>query len=306
MNTSHSVAGQRFAAVAATLVLSLALSACGGSGTATTTKASDPEAAALVPQDLQDAGILTVGTYAPSPPTRMFKKDGTTLTGLDITMSEEIGKSLGLDVEFQNAKWDGLLPALKGGRFDIVAAQIGDYEERRGNGDFIDYYTSGASAVTLESNSGIYTEAWDLCGKRVGFQSGVAAAKALPELSRQCATKNPGAGEMELKPFPDDAAGLLAVRSGQTDVHVLDNTAAAYQVQQSRSGEKLKIVAEDLIVRANIGMVVAKDNPELRDAVKTALENMIESGRYQEILDQYGLGDYGVKAITVNTTETVK
>lgn len=304
MNKPLFAAGQRFAAVGATLALALALSACGGSGT--TTKASDPEAAALVPQDIRKAGILTVGTYAPSPPTRMYKEDGTTLTGLDITMSEEIGKSLGLDVEFQNMKWDGLLPALKGGRFDIVAAQMGDYEERRGNGDFVDYYTTGASAVALESNAGNYTDTWDLCGKRVGFQSGVAAGKALPELSRQCASENPGAGEMELKPFPDDAAGLLAVRSGQTDVHVLDNTASAYQVQQSRSGEKLRIVAEDLIVRANIGMVVAKDNPELRDAVKAALENMMASGRYKEILDQYGLGDYGVKEITVNTTKTVK
>lgn len=305
MNKPLSAAGQRFASVGATLALALALSACGGSGT-TTAKASDPEAAALVPQDIRKAGILTVGTYAPSPPTRMYKADGTTLTGMDITMSEEIGKSLGLDVEFQNMKWDGLLPALKGGRFDIVAAQMGDYEERRGNGDFVDYYTTGGSAVALESNAGNYTETWDLCGKRVGFQSGAAAGKALPELSRQCATENPGAGEIDLKPFPDDAAGLLAVRSGQTDAHVLDNTPAAYQVQQSRSGEKLSIVAEDLIDRANIGMVVAKDKPELRNAVKAALENMIESGRYKEILDQYGLGDYGVKEITVNTTQTVK
>lgn len=297
--------GRRIAATCTTLTVALALAACGGT-TAATTKATDAEAAALLPQAIKDAGVLNVGTYAPSPPTRMFKEDGTTLTGLDISLAEQIGQSLGLEVKFQNMKWDGLLPALKANRFDVVAAQVGDYTERRGNGDFVDYYTTGASAVALESSAGTFTDQWDMCGKRVGFQSGVAAAKALPELSKQCATKKPASGPMDLKPFPDDAAGLLALRSGQTDVHVLDNTAAAYQVQKSQSGTKMQIVASDLIERANIGMVIAKDNTKLRDAVEAALKNLLKSGRYQEILDQYGLGDYGVKAITVNTTERSK
>lgn len=307
---SHRTTRRRLGLVGIGLAFTFALTACGGgaaeNGTPGDDSVVDQEAQALVPEELRNAGVLTVGTFAPSPPTRMFEEDGKTLTGLDITMSEEIGKALGLDVQFQNMKWDGLLPALRSGRFDMVAAQMGDYEERRENGDFVDYYTHGASAVALESSAGDYEDEWALCGKRIGYQSGVAAAQELPKMSDQCATENPEAGPMQLNPFPDDAAGLLAVRSGQSDAHVLDNTAAAYQVQQSQAGEKLQIVADDLVERGNIGLVISKDQPELRDAVTLALENMHESGRYQEILDQYGLGDYGVKEITVNTTVAVK
>ncbi len=263
----------------------------------------DEEARAHVPEDILNGGVLTIGTYAPSPPTRMFTEDGMELTGLDITISEEVAASLGLRPRFQIMKWDGLLPALRSGRFEMVAAQMGDYPDRHVNGDFVDYFTHGASAVALESNVGSFPEGTELCGKRVGHQTGVAAGQELPLLSDEC--EEQGLDRLELHPFPDDAAGLLAVRSGQTDAHAMDTMAALYQVERSQEATPLQIVADDLVQRGNIGLVISPDRPELTEAVRVAMENMHESGRYAEILEEHGVSDYGVKEITVNTSNRV-
>ncbi|MDJ0339002.1 transporter substrate-binding domain-containing protein [Cryobacterium sp. PH31-O1] len=267
-------------------------------------EATDAAAAALLPDDIRDGGVLTVGTFAPSPPTRMYEEDGTTLTGLDIAIVESIGKSLGLTVEFSNMKWDGLLPALRSERFNVVAAQVGDFEERRMNGDFVDYFTTGAAAMGLAAADGDYSDVLDLCGKRVGFQTGVAAATALPLLSERCLTERPDAGAMALSPFPADAAGLLALRSGQLDIHVMDGTGATYQASLDQPGEPLAVVIDAVVERANIGLVINKKKPELRDAIATALETMLTNGEYETILKEYAMEQYGVKAITINQTET--
>jgi len=297
--------GLRLTSIGLAIVSTILLAGCAADADSKTVKATDAEAAALVPQDIRELGVLSVGTFAPSPPTRMYEEDGKTLTGLDISIVEAIAESLGLTVEFSNMKWDGLLPALRSERFNVVAAQMGDFEERRMNGDFVDYFTTGAAAMGLASDAGKYGEILDLCGKRVGFQSGVAAATALPALSKRCTEERPDSGEIILNPFPTDAAGLLALRSGQIDIHVMDGTAAIYQASLKQPGEPLTVVLDKVVERANIGLVVNKQKPELRDAIVKALENMLETGEYTKILTGYGLEQYGVNEITVNRTETV-
>lgn len=268
--------------------------------------ATNPGAAAILPDSVRDSGLLQVGTFAPSPPTRVFEEDGKTLTGLDISIIEAVADSLGLEVEFTNMNWDGLLPALRAGRFQVVAAQVGDHEERRTNGDFVDYYTSGAAAITLEENAGSYEDVFDLCGMRVGFQTGISSASQLPIISDQCDDERPGIGPIQLSPFPNDAAGLVALRSGQVDAHVMDGTAASYQASLPHEGYTLAVALDSVVERTNIGLVVTKGEPDLRDAIAAALQGMLDDGTYESILAEYGLDQYAVKEITINTTEPVK
>jgi len=288
-------------AVALAATTALGLAACSASTTTSTAKsATDAKAAAMLPHAVESSGVLTVGTYAPEPPMRYLGSDGK-MTGFDADLISAVAKNLGLSTKFVNMDWDGLLPALKAKRFDVIAAAMGDLAPRRANGNFVDYLYAGASAVVLDKNKGEYTSQSDLCGKNVGFETGVAAATELPIISTKCTSD--GKAAITLLPFANDGAGLTALDSGRADAYVMDSTAGSYQAQLSRGkANPLAVVLNGIITPSNLGFVVGKQNTGLEKAVQSSLNDLIKSGAYKKLLSKYGFDAYAVTSATINVT----
>ncbi|KPC68348.1 atrA protein, partial [Streptomyces sp. NRRL F-6602] len=51
---------------------------------------------------------------------------------------------------------------------------------------------------------------------------------------------------------------------------------------------------------APYGIAISKSNPELRDAIKAALDAIIESGEYDKIIKKWGVEDGAVTEAVVN------
>ncbi len=135
-------------------VLTLAVLSCGNSG-----KKSSGEVKTLV-----------VGTNAEYNPFE-FKKDGK-LTGFDYDLMEEVGKELGIKIEWQEMSFDGLIPALKSGKINAIISGMTATEERKKAIDFTDvYYVSSQAYVKFKGNT-ILTKREDMNGKSVGAQLG--------------------------------------------------------------------------------------------------------------------------------------
>jgi polar amino acid transport system substrate-binding protein len=49
------------------------------------------------------------------------------------------------------------------------------------------------------------------------------------------------------------------------------------------------------------GIAIDKRNTGLRDAVAKALQELMDGGEYQKILDGYGVGANAVPKVTINT-----
>ena len=49
-----------------------------------------------------------------------------------------------------------------------------------------------------------------------------------------------------------------------------------------------------------LGMLTAKDNPELRDAVVAALQQLVDSGAYVAIMKRWGLEPLAVTSVKFN------
>ena len=62
-----------------------------------------------------------VGTEPTFPPFDTTDEDQN-IVGLDMDLIKAIGKDQGFEVTFENLSFDGLIPALKAGNIDIVAA----------------------------------------------------------------------------------------------------------------------------------------------------------------------------------------
>ena len=62
------------------------------------------------------------------------------VAGFDVDMINEIGKNLGYEVEIIDQSFDGLIPALKAGKIDIIVSGMSSTEERKKSVDFTDDY----------------------------------------------------------------------------------------------------------------------------------------------------------------------
>ena len=57
--------------------------------------------------------------------------EGDKIVGFDVDISKEIADRLGLELDFQNAAWDGIFPALIVHKFDMVISSVTITEDRQ-------------------------------------------------------------------------------------------------------------------------------------------------------------------------------
>lgn len=74
---------------------------------------------------------------------------------------------------------------------------------------------------------------------------------------------------------------------------------AAYAVKTSGGGNDFQLVGEQ-VEAAPYGIAVAKDQTQLRDALKAALDAVIKSGEYEKILKKWGADAGAIKAAVIN------
>ena len=156
---------------------------------------TDPELQALVPQEILDAGSVTVATNAPFAPYEMFESETSeTLIGLEPDLGHAVGALLGVEFEFQQQPFDGLIPGVQAGKYDVVMATFFDTAEREAVVDMVNYSASGSGLLVATGNPEGYETSADLCGASVAVQPGSAQVDIVAGFSEECVA----AGEADL------------------------------------------------------------------------------------------------------------
>jgi polar amino acid transport system substrate-binding protein len=266
--------------------------ATGGSNTSSAPAiAQDDDAAALVPAEVADTGTLVIGTdptYAPNE----FKNEAGDPIGWGIEIANGIAAKLGLEPEFQVAKFDNIIPSVTGGKADIGESSFTDTVEREQQVDFVNYYTAG---IQWASPKGKDVDPENACGLKVAVQATTYEdTDEVPAKSDACVAA--GKPPIEKLKFDTQDAATNAVVLGQADALSADSPVTLYAIDQT--GDKLQPAGETFDV-APYGIVVAKDS-ELTKAVQAALQSMVDDGSYQAILDDWGVADGGIDEITIN------
>src|SRR5258707_5581039 len=99
---------------------------------------------------LVEKGALTYGVAATFAPFE-YQKDGK-LTGFDIDMIGALSKKLGAEAKPMNMEFKGLIPALHGGRIDLINSAMYINEQRAAQVEFIPYLNIGSLVVTQAGN----------------------------------------------------------------------------------------------------------------------------------------------------------
>ncbi|WP_374754419.1 ABC transporter substrate-binding protein [Aureimonas sp. AU12] len=253
-----------------------------------------PKLADALPASLKSSGVLKVATDL-TPPISFHADDGG-LVGIDADLAEAIGIILGLKIEMTDVgAGAAIVPAILSKRFDISMSGINDDPELEKQVDVIDYMYDATTIMTIKDNPlGIRGMA-DLCGKRVAVPVGTFQARLVDAASARCSTP------IEILSIPKMPDVLQAVRTGRADATVNGYATSVYTTQnQIGKGKGLEALADVRLAVGYLGMLTAKDNPQLRDAVTAALQQMVDAGAYGSIMTRWGLGPLAVTTVKVN------
>ncbi|WP_105438942.1 ABC transporter substrate-binding protein [Neorhizobium sp. T25_13] len=247
-----------------------------------------------LPPAIKASKVLKVATDL-TPPISFRAEDGK-LIGIDADIAAALGVVLGIDVQMTDVgAGAAIVPAILSKRFDMTVSGINDDPELEKQVDVIDYMYDATTIMTIKDNPlGIKSMA-DLCGKKVAVPVGTFQGRMVEAASAKCTTP---INIMSIPKMPDV---LQAVRTGRADATVNGYATSVYTTaNQTGRGVGLQALPDVRLAVGYLGMLVSKDNPQLRNTVVASLQHMVDSGAYEAIMKKWSLGPLAVKTVKVN------
>ena len=230
----------------------------------------------VVPSNAQQ--VLKVGTEPAFPPFEMQAPDGKGFTGFDIDLFRAIGEEADLKIQFQSMPFDGLIPALQSQNIDAAISGMTITAERAQTVDFSrPYFQSGLAIAVRKEDAQEIGSFDDLENKKIAVAIGTTGA--------QEARKIPGA---EVATFNDSALALQELSNGNVDAVVNDAPVTLYAIKVSGLNN-VEVVGE-LLTEEYYGIALPKNSPNL-EKVNNALDELLETGRYREIYQEWFAGE---------------
>nr|WP_233225712.1 ABC transporter substrate-binding protein [Amycolatopsis sp. CA-126428] len=248
--------------------------------------AKDDKLAAMVPDAVKTDGKILVGQDQSYPPNE-FQDESGKVTGFDVDLGTAIGQKLGLKMEFQNAAFDGIIPGIQAGKYELAMSSFSVNAERLQIVDMVSYYKAGTSLGVLKGNPD-KLNVDDLCGKKLGVQKGTTQVDDLQKRSDKCTSA--GKPAIDVTQLQAQTDVNLALTAKRVQGELADSPVVDYAVKQTNG--QLEVVGEPYDT-APYGIILKKDSGDYGKAVQAAVQALIDDGTYKKILDKWGLSAAG-------------
>jgi polar amino acid transport system substrate-binding protein len=280
------------------VIMALIVSAC-STATATPTISTSP-----LDQYLVIKGHLLICTDMPYPPQEFLDANGNP-TGLDVDIGNEIGKRLGLQVQWVNSVFDTIIAAVTSGKCDIIISAQNITPDRNKQVSMIPYFQAGQSFVALKGNPDNINGPMDLCGKSAAAESGTTEADYLQGtgeyegngLTQQCVAA--GKQPVNVVVTQKDSDALQQLQSGKVVVYAADSPVAAYYTIEHPDlfqvvGQIIEPIPEGISVPCGESDCTNAPLTPVGQAVHDTLKAMMTDGTYLKILQKWNLADGAV------------
>jgi polar amino acid transport system substrate-binding protein len=271
------------------LVLAAVTSSCGQQHEgASVSGSAAPELVAAVPESVKADGTLLVATDpSVGAPTEFLDKDNTTIIGMDADLANAIAGKLGLRARITPVHFADIRPGVRDGKYEIGMSAMFVTNERLAEVDMVSYLKAGTAIAAKAGNpKGVARD--NLCGLRVAVQAQTVHSEAVKKLSTLCVAQGrpPVVHNGDQYPLGTDA--LRALTTGRADAVEADSTTLDYFTSQSNGA--LQPVGQSYDNKP-YGIAVPKtaEGEQLATAIQRAIESLILSGRYEEILRKWAV-----------------
>ncbi|MEV4639833.1 ABC transporter substrate-binding protein [Actinoplanes sp. NPDC049548] len=248
-----------------------------------------------LPQEIRDKGVIRLATDPSYAPMESYGTDGRSIIGFEPDLAAALGAVLGVRVEMVAADFGTSLDEAAKGTYDGVLSSMTDTAEREAKADFLNYFAAGTSIVVQRGNPRGITDLKDLCGQVVAVEKGTVQEDLLERSQRGCGTKKITVGT-----YKTNADALLQLRTGRAVAVLNDYPPAAHLTTDQRTRAHYQLASTVQYEPGLYGLAVPKDRTALRDSLRDALDRLIRSGTYAELLNRWGLGAGALNASSIN------
>lgn len=191
--------------------------------------------------------------------------------GFDIEMMQAFAKSLGIKVEFISTKWDGIIPGLMAGKYDLISSGMTITEERARIVLFSKpYYDAGLKILTQKKLEGTVKSLADLDNEKY------TVLVKLGTTGDIFATKNIKKAKIRRMDAEADAAQSVVL--GRADAFIYDKPF----MDIYESGQKGKVLLlPDLLSSESFGLAARKTDTDVIEAFNAFLADWKAKGGYE-------------------------
>ncbi len=214
-------------------------------------------------------------------------------TGFETEFAQEVGKLIGMDVEFQEIDWTQKYNELASGAISCIwngfTANSSDNGIKRSElVDFSYGYMLNQQCIVIKAdNADTIKTVEDLAGKTAGVEGGSAGESYAASII----------GEGTIEKYPAQNKAFIEVKTGAIDFAVMDIVLAQNICGQGDFADLM--IVEDIVLESEIYAVGFKKGSELTEKVNMAIKTLFENGKIAELAEKYGFEN------TVKFVETI-
>lgn len=224
--------------------------------------------------DIKKTGVIRIAAFDANPPFGFVDEKTKKIVGLDVDYAIELGKKLGVKVEFVPTNPANRIPLLSSNKVDVVFANFTITEERAKVIDFsIPYFASGQQFL---AKKGVLKSVDQVKDLRIGADKGTTMETTLRE-------KFPTAKVIS---YDDTPFALTALRNGNVQAITQDGSKLVALLANLPDRDKYEIpafaVSEELE-----GVGIPKGETRLTETINDWLREVEKSGKAQKIYDKW-------------------
>lgn len=229
---------------------------------------------------IKERGYITVameGTWAPW----TYHDEDDNLVGFDVEVAKAVADELGVDVQYQEGEWDGLLAGVQSGRYDIMVNGVGYTEERAQAYTFSDPYCYNKTALIVRGDNEDIKSLEDLKGKTTCNSA---------NSTYQLIAEEYGANVLDVETL-DGTLEMVLAGTDRADAS-LNAEASFLDYMNAHPDANLKIV--DYYPESEkvcIIMQKGDSSDSLKEAINSAIEKLRADGTLSELSNKYFGGD---------------
>ena len=238
------------------------------------------------------AGVLKVGTETEFAPFDYI--DAGAHVGLNVDLFAEIGKELGVKIEWVTLPWDGVLPALEAGKFDMVAGPATITKARMEHYRFTPPIAEATVALLKRKGDATVMKPEDIGGKVVG------AGKATSQLAQLKAYGDTLPAKIDAREYVGFNEAYADLAAGR--IVAVGNSLPNIAFVAKQRPDTFEVVLPTFGAKSYFGYIGRKDADfaSLMDAVEGAMAKIKKDGRMATIQKKW----FGTTFDTPDTVQT--
>lgn len=226
---------------------------------------------------IQERGKMIVG-YTNYPPLDIKDASGNVSSGFDYELAKEVGKKLGVEVEFKEINWANKVLDVNSKKIDCIWNGMTVNEELKKNLTLSNSYMRNRQAIIVKADETRFTDLESLKNSNIGAEAGSAGAAFIENNNLNSNYKK---AEKQLDLFFEMEANKL-------DVAVLDSIMAGYYMNLETYKGKYKVL-EINTDQEEFAIGFRKGDTTFAGKVNNAIAELKKDGTLQTLANKYGL-----------------